>query len=702
MDVDDLLKVSDERNDGSSENNGLTVEIDEADNKAVMAASRSSDTTSGALPAFSLDGIDEEVGPNTPEDEKDGPGDDKPNESKPEQTTAANTDDTKVSTQVKIGDITLDVKVGGKVVYGRESGVTEPNVSRRHAEIGRDGKGLYVIDLGSTNGTYVTRDGKREQIPAHTKVYVADLSKVEFSKDGPSMAGGKPEKVAAPPPPAKEGDTVVAKAPPDVRPVPEIGGQGVTNPDRIQRELTHAKMTGKPELVSSDGEREVYRAKVTIDGREREVVLRHTNNRDAADQARKELAAYELSKFLGVADTFPATSVREFEVNGVKKLGTIQLADQGKNLESQLREMAQKKYGDNSEESVKKLIAENPKLKAAIEKAVAERVIFGDKAFEAKDFTLREVNGEFSVLNKGIERGFETAPNPAMESKPGDKMSATVQDAFSGKEITPEVRAKVVEFLGKYNNKGGYEQLTELGLSEKEIDHMMARAKVIAEGGKFPVAEVKAPGAATSDTKASPSLMFNLSLSRRTMPAELEFKTKEQVAAHMERVLAKREEDKKFTATADNRTEFKQLIEAYKQGDPNAVKLVHAELALTFQVEPPSSAVVDNAAAKDLERSTLSPEQKSAASERLIAKGTLRTLLGEAGVSEDKAKQLERDLLSKDKEAQLKARDEVEKAYKSAGKTGGYRAFLSDVKGRASAVAIVAGPVIAALLPENN
>lgn len=190
MDVDDLLKVSDERNDGSSENNGLTVEIDEADNKTVMAASRSSDTTSGALPAFSLDGIDEEVGPNTPEDEKDGPGDDKPNESKPEQTTAANTDDTKVSTQVKIGDITLDVKVGGKVVYGRESGVTEPNVSRRHAEIGRDGKGLYVIDLGSTNGTYVTRDGKREQIPAHTKVYVADLSKVEFSKDGHRWLAG--------------------------------------------------------------------------------------------------------------------------------------------------------------------------------------------------------------------------------------------------------------------------------------------------------------------------------------------------------------------------------------------------------------------------------------------------------------------------------------------------------------------------------
>ena len=51
------------------------------------------------------------------------------------------------------------------VVIGRQSGcdvvLADPNVSRRHAELRRDGDRWVLVDLGSTNGTYV--NGKQEQ-----------------------------------------------------------------------------------------------------------------------------------------------------------------------------------------------------------------------------------------------------------------------------------------------------------------------------------------------------------------------------------------------------------------------------------------------------------------------------------------------------------------------------------------------------------
>lgn len=41
--------------------------------------------------------------------------------------------------------------------------LADPNVSRRHAEIRRDGTGFTIVDLGSTNGTRVNGAGVRER-----------------------------------------------------------------------------------------------------------------------------------------------------------------------------------------------------------------------------------------------------------------------------------------------------------------------------------------------------------------------------------------------------------------------------------------------------------------------------------------------------------------------------------------------------------
>ncbi|MFP2913406.1 FHA domain-containing protein, partial [Pyxidicoccus sp. 3LFB2] len=52
---------------------------------------------------------------------------------------------------------------GGRLVLGREDAGGQPlpdeRLSRQHAEVGREGSGWHVEDLGSRNGTYV--DGEQ-------------------------------------------------------------------------------------------------------------------------------------------------------------------------------------------------------------------------------------------------------------------------------------------------------------------------------------------------------------------------------------------------------------------------------------------------------------------------------------------------------------------------------------------------------------
>jgi predicted component of type VI protein secretion system len=62
-----------------------------------------------------------------------------------------------------VGDGRRNVLSGSRVVIGRSREadivVTDPNVSRRHAELRRDDEGWRVVDLGSTNGIKV--NGRR-------------------------------------------------------------------------------------------------------------------------------------------------------------------------------------------------------------------------------------------------------------------------------------------------------------------------------------------------------------------------------------------------------------------------------------------------------------------------------------------------------------------------------------------------------------
>lgn len=711
---DSLNAVDDEvKHDDAVERNVLTPDFGETANRAIFARS-TNDAGSANLPGLSLvfdaDGVNSDVGGNNSDGSNTGDRRASPavGEKDTEKTTEKNEGSSpstdKVTTTIKVGDVSVPISlsVGQEVTIGRgQNGIPDNNtrVSRNHAVIGRDENGLYVKDLNSTNGTYVFRGGSPtgERVAAEKKVYLADVDAVRFSREGPEIEGGKAAQAKSEKKAAEANDTVVAVVQPDTRRVPPYAGREVPNPDHVQRELTHGKVVGEPKLIAANGEREEYRATIMVDGKPTEVILRNFNNRDAINQTHKEVAAYALNQALGLESPYGPTSIREFEVNGVRKFGSVRLVEQGKNLETELRSMAEKKFGNASDESVKKLIESDPKLKSAMEKAFAERIVLGEKGFQVKDFVITTVNGEYQVRSRNVEGSFESENKPTVELKPGDTLSAQVQSLFSHQAVSEAVRAKLCTFVKQYDTPEGYEQLQRFGLTNKEIDFMLARARELSEKGTFPVprlegAPVEEPG------KLSDSNKFYLKVTRNLMEAGMELRTKEQVADYLQRVLDHlREKTRETPQSRKAFQDFQTLIDEVKAGNPKAIQAVNKELALN--VEPPVAGAGD-ASLKDLKRATQSPEQRAGDSvAKVLENGAIRGLLVESGITEDRARELEKELISKDKEVQKRAVAEIEKIY---AKRGGYGAFYKEARGRLGAVAVVAATIIPQLVESDK
>ena len=80
--------------------------------------------------------------------------------------------------------------------------IPEPGVSSSHARILYTDGSLTLIDLSSTNGTFV--NGQRIQGPHMVtpgdEVYVCS-HKLEFALDGANAAGPAPQPIGGPPPP---------------------------------------------------------------------------------------------------------------------------------------------------------------------------------------------------------------------------------------------------------------------------------------------------------------------------------------------------------------------------------------------------------------------------------------------------------------------------------------------------------------------
>ncbi len=149
--------------------------------------------------------------------------------------------------------------------------------------------------------------------------------------------------------------------------------------------------------------------------------------------------------------------------------------------------------------------------------------------------------------------------------------------------------------------------------------------------------------------------------------------------------------------TAQEQVDVRKLFDAYKAKDPIVTAVVHEALGLKTaqpKTDIPSPSPVADQSVRDVKREAAAPDQRAARVAAIIEEGAIRDILTKAGVTEEAARTLEKELFSDKKEEQEKASRMIDKYYQAQGK-GGYRTFLTEAKGRFGATAVV----VSALIP---
>lgn len=663
-------------------------------------------------------------------------------------------DTNKTSTTLRFGrtELRIDIPVGGEYILERgKDGIFFPGMSKRHAIIGRDEKGLYIQDLSSTNGTHVVTDkgSKERPLAPNEKVYLADVVSLRFA-NSPVLDGGKA---------------------PKVEPL-NLAGQQVAHPDKFQQDLTKGEIVGAPSLKrGGNSMHEKYTAQIkTEDGTTYNVYLRHMNQALAVTRMRKELAAYELNKMLGFDNGFPPTSVRRFEVNGEQKFGSVQISA-GEDFNQEI----EAKLGGNKD--IPTLMREDPKLRREIEQAFLERLIYGDHDPHGENFRLvARRNGGVSVVSIDLDQAFAKNEAPIMVASSNQGVNEDLFKHFSNAPISKEFRDKLDNFVKQYDNEEGRKQLKALGLSGTEVDALLSRVRWFAEKGKFPEAvsfeegarqrgeqpgdpderrrydiektragmglsnltrtgengaamvarismfsdevmkssglweELMKPGPTVEKLRAAfekanalhakeesaprltkPQLELMNEAARAKEESGLHPRNREQVLAMLKTAANQMAKD---DAPPESQREFEKLIRLYAGGNPEVEKAVHDRLGLRAAGQRPGdkqAAPLPDSSIRDHQADTVPVRDRAARVGRIIENGAIRDLLKKAGLTPDEAKRLEKDLFSDDKKVREKAQADIERAYK-----GGYKAFFGDAKARLGAAAIVVG----AILPE--
>lgn len=111
------------------------------------------------------------------------------------------------------GEQTFDIPAGQAVVVGRavtsDLPIYDPTVSRQHAELRADERGLNVKDLGSSNGTFVNGTQITETVAAPGDVVTFGKVAFNLTEESPAGAPPPPDEFAARPPPPEA--TIVRK-----------------------------------------------------------------------------------------------------------------------------------------------------------------------------------------------------------------------------------------------------------------------------------------------------------------------------------------------------------------------------------------------------------------------------------------------------------------------------------------------------------
>lgn len=183
---------------------------------------------------------------------------------------------------------------------------------------------------------------------------------------------------------------------------------------------------------------------------------------------------------------FPATSRREFEHNGQKLFGSVQEGS-GLQLDQALRNLSTDRGGDGSSASVAKMVQGDPVLRRQVEQAFVERLIIGDSDNHSGNFVAKGEGADFKIQSIDLDFAFGVNRVPAWHSDFMKGVNRELFLDFSQRTVSAELLGKLRNFLEKHDSVEGRARLTKLGLTETEVDNMIARTRWFVDGGKFPV-----------------------------------------------------------------------------------------------------------------------------------------------------------------------------------------------------------------------
>jgi FHA domain len=107
----------------------------------------------------------------------------------PELTLAAGPAGGDTKYNFRIRDTQIELGQGEERILGRQrDGINAPEVSRTHARIGVDQRGPYVVDLQSTNGTYVTGENGTVRLQPNQRYYLNPGDEVGLHLPGADCA----------------------------------------------------------------------------------------------------------------------------------------------------------------------------------------------------------------------------------------------------------------------------------------------------------------------------------------------------------------------------------------------------------------------------------------------------------------------------------------------------------------------------------
>jgi hypothetical protein len=204
-----------------------------------------------------------------------------------------------------------------------------------------------------------------------------------------------------------------------------------------------------------------------------------------------EQAGFSLNRIIGFDNSYPesqAVNIDDGEI--LPAQGWLQQSA-GNSLESELRTRAMQQFGSTSgmDQDVTKILANDPALHAKVQQAVVERLVYGDNDIAAANIGVAGQGSDAAVSNFDLGHAFGDNTIPTLDSYQGSLTTVGLQNAVSGRPLSPEISEILNNFLTKYDTPTGLADLRQTGLSDSQIQGVIGRTNWLVKNGSFPEAD---------------------------------------------------------------------------------------------------------------------------------------------------------------------------------------------------------------------